>query len=54
MVGHEEGVEPAALERLRETLEMLEIEVRIRLGATDNAMRAVWMLTGRMKAPRRS
>jgi hypothetical protein len=30
MVGHEEGVESAALQRLRQTFEMLEIEIRIR------------------------
>ena len=33
MVGHEERVEPAALERLGETLEMLEVEIRVRIGA---------------------
>src|SRR5471030_2356036 len=30
MVGHEEGVETAALQRLRKTLEMREIEVGVR------------------------
>ncbi len=33
MVGHEEGVEPAALERLGEALEMREIEIGVRKGA---------------------
>ena len=33
VVGHEEGVEPAALQRLREALKVLEIEVRIRVRA---------------------
>src|SRR6266853_5373862 len=30
MVGHEEGVEAAALQRLRESLQVREIEIRIR------------------------
>ena len=30
MVGHEEGVELAALQRLRQAAKMLEIEIRIR------------------------
>jgi hypothetical protein len=33
MVGHEERVEQSSLERLSETLEVLEVEVRIRIGA---------------------
>jgi hypothetical protein len=33
IVGHEEGGEFAALERLRETRDVLEAEVRIRIGA---------------------
>ena len=33
MVGHEERVELSALERLSEALQVLEVEVRIRVGA---------------------
>ena len=33
MVGHEERVELSALERPGETLEMLKVEVRVRVGA---------------------
>ena len=33
VVGHEEGVELAALQRLREALEMREVEVGVREGA---------------------
>ena len=33
MVGHEERVEFSAFERLSETLQVLEVEVRVRIGA---------------------
>ena len=33
MVGHEEGVELAALQRLGEALQVREVEVRVRIGA---------------------
>ncbi len=33
MIGHEEGVELGALQRLRETLDMREIEIGVRKGA---------------------
>ena len=33
MVGHEEGVELAALQRLREALEVREVEIGVRIGA---------------------
>ncbi len=39
MVGHEEGVEAAALQRLRETLEMSEIEIGVRDRRRDSASR---------------
>jgi hypothetical protein len=31
MVGHEERVEPSTLERLSEALQVLEVEVRVRI-----------------------
>ncbi len=39
MIGHEEGVEPPALQRLCETLQMREIEVGIRRRLPDSARR---------------
>ena len=54
MVGHEEGVELAALQRLGEALEMGEIEIGVRPARPDSARPPVWMLTGRMKAPSRN
>ena len=44
MVGHEEGVELAALKRLREALQMLEIEVGVRV--FDGSSRAFSALEG--------
>src|SRR5580704_766818 len=41
MVRHEEGVELAALERLRETRQMLEVEVRIGIRARITPRRRV-------------
>ena len=32
MVGHEEGVEPPALQRLREALQVREVEIGVREG----------------------
>jgi hypothetical protein len=41
MVGHEEGIESAALQGLREAFEMLEIEIRIRQPARVTPRRGV-------------
>jgi hypothetical protein len=50
MVGHEECVEFAAFERPRETLQMVEVEIRIRKRAWITPGRGV-DAAGRMNAP---